>query len=74
MSAVFFSIWARLLCDVETISLQRGIELSRCRHYSFFLLQPLRWYSALQDLELVGMFYADEPLPGKLIFLIDTFF
>ena len=28
--------------DVETISVQRGVELLRSHHYGFFLLQPLR--------------------------------
>ena len=54
--------------DVETISLQRGVEPSRYRHYGFFLLQPLRWYSALQDLELVGMLYAGRAIAGEINF------
>ena len=55
--------------DVETTSLQRGIELSRCDHYGFFLPQPLRWYSALP----VGMFYAQRVKAGEINFSIDTF-
>jgi hypothetical protein len=56
------------LCNVETISLLRGVELSRCGRYSFFLPQPLRWYSPLQDLELVGMFYAGGTIAEKIDF------
>jgi hypothetical protein len=58
------------LCDVETTSLQRGIELSRCGHSGFFLPQPHRWCSVLS----VGMFYAARVNAGKLMFSIDTFF
>jgi hypothetical protein len=56
---------------VEAISLLRGVELSR---YDFFLPQPFHWYSPLQDLKLVGMFYAGLAIAGKIIFPIDTFF
>ena len=57
------------LCDVETTSLQRGIELSRYDHYGLFLPRPLPWYSALP----VGMFYAQRVNAGEINFSIDTF-
>jgi hypothetical protein len=58
---------------VETLSLQRGFKRSRGGQYGFLLPQPFRWYLALQDLELVGMFYAGRAIAGKFIFPIDTF-
>ena len=48
--------------DVETISLRWGFKRSRSGQYSFLLPQPFRWYSVLQDLELVGMFYAQRAI------------
>jgi hypothetical protein len=41
-----------------TISLLRGLELENCGCYGRFFPQPLRWYSPLEDLVLVGMCYA----------------
>jgi uncharacterized membrane protein YphA (DoxX/SURF4 family) len=41
-----------------TISLLRGLELSNCGCFGVFFPQPLRWYSPLEDLVLVGMCYA----------------
>lgn len=41
-----------------TISLLRGLELSNCGCFGVFFPQPLRWYSPLEDLALVGMCYA----------------
>lgn len=38
-----------------TISLLRGLELSNCGCFGVFFPQPLRWYSPLEDLVLVGM-------------------
>jgi hypothetical protein len=55
--------------DVETTSLQRGIELPRCDHYGLFLPRPLSWYSALP----VGMFYAQRVNAREINFSIDTF-
>jgi hypothetical protein len=52
------------------MSFLRGVDLSRC---GYFLPQPFHWYSPLQDLELVGMFYAGRAIAGKFIFPIDTF-
>jgi hypothetical protein len=37
------------------ISLARGLELANCGCYGVFFPQPLRWYSPLEDLVLVGM-------------------
>lgn len=54
--------------DVETISLWRGFRRSRGGQYDFLLPQPFRWYSALQDLELVGMFYAQRAIARKIYF------
>lgn len=42
----------------RTISLLRGLELSNCGCFGVFFPQPLRWYSPLEDLVLVGMCYA----------------
>ena len=41
-----------------TMSLLRGLELSNCGCFGVFFPQPLRWYSPLEDLVLVGMCYA----------------
>jgi hypothetical protein len=40
------------------ITLLRGIDLPNCGCYGVFFPQPLRWYSPLEDLILVGMCYA----------------
>jgi len=40
-----------------TISLLRGLELANCGCFGVFFSQPLRWYSPLEDLVLVGMCY-----------------
>lgn len=40
-----------------TISLLRGLELANCGCFGVFFPQPLRWYSPLEDLVLVGMGY-----------------
>jgi Methylamine utilisation protein MauE len=41
-----------------TLSLVRGLNLANCGCYGRFFPQPLRWYSPLEDLILVGMCYA----------------
>ena len=41
-----------------TVTLLRGIDLPNCGCYGVFYPQPLRWYSPLEDLVLVGMCYA----------------
>ena len=43
---------------VMTLSLARGLDLANCGCYGVFFPQPLRWYSPLEDLVLVGMCYA----------------
>ena len=40
-----------------TISLLRGLELQNCGCFGRFFPQPLRWYSPLEDLVLVGACY-----------------
>jgi uncharacterized membrane protein YphA (DoxX/SURF4 family) len=40
------------------VSLARGLELANCGCFGVFFPQPLRWYSPLEDLVLVGMCYA----------------
>ncbi len=40
------------------VSLARGLELTNCGCFGVFFPQPLRWYSPLEDLVLVGMCYA----------------
>ncbi len=41
-----------------TISLLRGLDLPNCGCFGVFFPQPLRWYSPLEDLVLVGGSYA----------------
>jgi len=41
-----------------TLALIRGLDLANCGCYGVFFQQPLRWYSPLEDLFLVGMSYA----------------
>jgi len=40
------------------ITLIRGLDLPNCGCYGVFFPQPLRWYSPLEDLVLVGICYA----------------
>lgn len=40
------------------ITLLRGLNLPNCGCYGVFFPQPLRWYSPLEDMVLVGMCYA----------------
>ncbi|HEV8540163.1 MAG TPA: MauE/DoxX family redox-associated membrane protein [Nitrospiraceae bacterium] len=48
-----------------TISLLRGLELANCGCFGVFFPQPLRWYSPLEDLVLVGMSYGLSKLEGS---------
>jgi uncharacterized membrane protein YphA (DoxX/SURF4 family) len=41
-----------------TMSLLRGLDIPNCGCFGRFFPQPLRWYSPLEDLVLVGMSYA----------------
>ena len=40
------------------VTLLRGLDLPNCGCYGVFFPQPLRWYSPLEDMVLVGMSYA----------------
>lgn len=40
------------------ITLLRGLDLPNCGCYGVFFPQPLRWYSPLEDMVMVGMCYA----------------
>lgn len=40
------------------VTLYRGLDLPNCGCYGVFFPQPLRWYSPLEDLMLVGICYA----------------
>jgi hypothetical protein len=40
------------------VTLVRGLDLPNCGCYGVFFPQPLRWYSPLEDLVLVGICYA----------------
>lgn len=40
------------------VTLFRGLDLPNCGCYGVFFPQPLRWYSPLEDLVLVGICYA----------------
>lgn len=39
------------------VTLLRGLDLPNCGCYGVFFPQPLRWYSPLEDLVLVGLCY-----------------
>ena len=39
------------------VTLIRGLDLPNCGCYGVFFPQPLRWYSPIEDLVLVGMCY-----------------
>lgn len=45
-----------------TVSLLRGLELANCGCFGVFIPQPLRWYSPLEDLALMGMAYTLQRL------------
>ncbi|MEW6543919.1 MAG: MauE/DoxX family redox-associated membrane protein [Nitrospirota bacterium] len=47
-----------------TVSLLRGLELANCGCFGVFFPQPLRWYSPLEDLVLVGMCWTLSRLAG----------
>lgn len=38
-----------------TVALLRGLELQNCGCYGVFLARPLRWYTPLEDLFLIGI-------------------
>lgn len=40
------------------VTFMRGLDLPNCGCYGVFFPQPLRWYSPLEDLVLVGLCYA----------------
>jgi Methylamine utilisation protein MauE len=52
------------------VTLIRGLDLPNCGCYGVFFPQPLRWYSPLEDLVLVGICYAlragAQPSPRTL--------
>lgn len=52
--AVLYSIYALWMA----VGLLRGLDLPNCGCYGVFYPQPLRWYSPLEDLAVVGMCYA----------------
>jgi hypothetical protein len=52
--AVLYLIYALWM----TVALLRGLDLPNCGCYGVFSPQPLRWYSPLEDLTVVGMCYA----------------
>jgi len=56
------------------ITLLRGLDLPNCGCYGVFFPQPLRWYSPLEDLVLVGMCYALWRFARKAGKPIDTSF
>jgi hypothetical protein len=56
------------------ITLLRGLDLPNCGCYGVFFPQPLRWYSPLEDLVLVGMCYALWLSARKQLKPIDTSF
>ena len=57
-----------------TITLLRGLDLPNCGCYGVFFPQPLRWYSPLEDMVLVGMCYALWQSERKSNNPIDTTF
>ena len=42
---------------VLEITQWRGLEIENCGCFGVFLAQPLRWYTPLEDLVLIGLFY-----------------
>lgn len=54
LAAIMYGLYAVGL----VITLLRGLDLPNCGCYGVFFPQPLRWYSPLEDLVLVGMCYA----------------
>jgi hypothetical protein len=59
--------------DVETISLQRGVDLSRYGITASFFHNRFAGIRRSKILSWWVCFMLDEPLPGKFIFPIDTF-
>ena len=58
-TGALFGLMLNGLCAVGLIlTLVRGLDLPNCGCYGVFFPQPLRWYSPLEDLVLVGMCYA----------------
>jgi Methylamine utilisation protein MauE len=57
-SALVALILYGLYASSLVITLLRGLDLPNCGCYGVFFPQPLRWYSPLEDLVLVGMCYA----------------
>jgi hypothetical protein len=39
----------------QTVALLRGLDLPNCGCFGVFFPQPLRWYSPLEDLVMVGV-------------------
>jgi hypothetical protein len=56
------------------VSLLRGLDLPNCGCYGVFFPQPLRWYSPLEDLALVGMCYALQLMGQVRVEPIDTIY
>jgi hypothetical protein len=56
------------------LTLLRALDLPNCGCYGLFFPQPLRWYSPLEDLVLVGMCYALRLSARKTGRPIDTSF
>lgn len=54
LAMILYALYAAGL----VVTLFRGIDLPNCGCYGVFFPQPLRWYSPLEDLVLVGMCYA----------------
>jgi hypothetical protein len=54
LALILYGVYAAGL----VVTLFRGIDLTNCGCYGVFFPQPLRWYSPLEDMVLVGMCYA----------------
>jgi hypothetical protein len=54
LALILYGVYAAGLA----VTLFRGIDLPNCGCYGVFFPQPLRWYSPLEDMVLVGMCYA----------------
>ncbi len=54
LALILYTLYAAGL----VVTLFRGIDLPNCGCYGVFFPQPLRWYSPLEDMVLVGMCYA----------------
>jgi hypothetical protein len=71
--ALFALVMYGLYAAGLVVTLLRGIDLPNCGCYGVFFPRPLRWYSPLEDLVLVGMCYALRRSGKKDREAVDTY-